>query len=83
MRIVVLTLALCLFPLAAAAESAPRCPDGQQDCVEYSFDNERVDGDRNVNELDRTRGGRRGAQEPLVRVRTDFYPELFKSVEHI
>lgn len=83
MRIVVLTLALCLFPLVAVAESAQQCPNGQQDCIEYSFENHDVDGDRDVNGLDSTRTGRRGAQERLIRVRTEFYRELFKSVEQI
>lgn len=83
MRIVVLTLALCLFPVVAFAEQGSQCPDGQQDCVEYTFDGDEVDGNRNVNGLDSTRGTRGGAHERLIRVRTDFYRELYKSVESI
>lgn len=83
MKIALLTLALCLIPLAAAAEVEPSCPEGQQDCTIYSFGNERVTGETESGELDRTGTHRPRGNEPLVRVRTDFFPELFKSVEQI
>jgi len=83
MRIIVLALALCLFPAVAAAEVERQCPREDQDCIEYTFGNERVDGTAESGAYDRTAARRSGSRERLVRVRTDFLPELYKSVEQI
>ena len=72
-----------MVPMAAAAEVEPPCPNNEENCTIYTYGDEPVDGTRTTGDLDRTSAGRRGARERLIRVRTDFFPELYKSVEQL
>jgi hypothetical protein len=85
LRATVLFLAVCLFPLAAAAEESETSTHcgAQETCTEYFMDGEQVEGDfvRPDGDLMSSRG--RIHTTSLIRVRSHYMDLLRKSVEDI
>ncbi len=81
-RVMMLVVALSFAPAVASAEQAD-CDDSDRDCTSYEFGDEQVDGSRDGSGLELTSSTRRRAYERLINVRSDFLPELFKSVEQL
>lgn len=71
------------LPITAAAESQPTCPRGQTCTVYDRFDTEDVRARPGEGPGDQIRAGLPGPRPSLLRVRTDFVPELLKSVEQL
>ncbi len=85
LRAIVVSLVVCLFPLAAAAESsetATHC-GAEESCTEYFMDGEAVEGDFVRPDGDLMSGRGRLHTTSLIRVRSHYMDLLTKSVEDI
>ena len=74
-----LGLSLLLLPCAARAEDAREVPD----VLNYTFEDDLVGANRRSSDLMLLHVRMRKARESLVRVRENFIPELYKSVEDL
>ncbi len=83
--LIVIVAALCLTPLAAQAETGQsECEPDAENCTSYEIgEEEDVRGQRRSGGLVRTTGSGSRTSVSLLRARTDFIPELVKSVENI
>lgn len=81
LRVAALTLALCLFPVFAAAENASTHCDNQQDCTEYFMDADDIYGGMERPDADLMTARRELHRPPLIRVRSHFVDMMLKSVE--
>lgn len=81
LRVAALTLALCLFPIVAAAERAETHCDNEQDCTEYFMDGDDVYGGMDRPDADLMTARGEFLRPPLIRVRSHFVDMMLKSVE--
>ncbi len=83
LRATVLCLAMCIFPVVAAAEeSSGQCASGE-DCTEYFFDGDEVTASLRQSDFLLLQGRGDLHRPPLIRTRVHFVNEMVKSVEDI
>jgi hypothetical protein len=76
-------LAISLALVVALAASAAAAEDAKSDPVVYEFSEDLVRGDLKTSSDTVLHVRKRGASEPLIRVREDWLVELFRTAEQL
>ncbi len=83
LRAAILCLAICIFPVVAAAEeNSGQCETGE-DCTEYFFDGDEVTAQLRQSDFLLLQGRGELHRPPLIRTRVHYVREMIKSVEDI